>query len=275
MSSEVKLIVQNDVTVNENDGSFNLNFAGGYLEGKKKLFLSKDDDFMINSFKVNVDTNDINHTSYLNEGGIEIDVGQGEIKYVLQNVRSTKKILDEEQKKLTDLETYLDSKDHSEWKEVTPYMITFHVNYKEDVFSLEEFEIATKLNLELVPVDPGKISYKDELEATFSKSKYSYIKHLSEINTLHFYHPKCELKLANNVTSSIRFFQESIHEEKDFASKFCIHVIPESRQHKYYNYFDFSQFFEFYQIHKLTYVLDVGRAFYAYLSKSDTDIHHH
>ena len=46
---------------------------------------------MINSFKVNVDTNDINHTSYLNEGGIEIDVGQGEIKYVLQNVRSTKK----------------------------------------------------------------------------------------------------------------------------------------------------------------------------------------
>ena len=39
MSSEVKLIVQNHVIVNENDGSFNLNFAGGYLEGKKKLCL--------------------------------------------------------------------------------------------------------------------------------------------------------------------------------------------------------------------------------------------
>ena len=49
---------------------------------------------MINSFSVNVDTNDINHTSYLNEAGIEIDVGQGEIKYVLH----TQKILDEEQK---------------------------------------------------------------------------------------------------------------------------------------------------------------------------------
>ena len=90
---------------------------------------------MINSFSVNVDTNDINHTSYLNEGGIEIDVGQGEIKYVLH----TQKILDEEQKKLTDLETYLDSKDHSEWKEVIPYLITFHVNCKVDVLGLEEF----------------------------------------------------------------------------------------------------------------------------------------
>ena len=46
---------------------------------------------MINSFRVNVDTNDTNHTSYLNEGGIEMDVVQGEIKYVLQNFRSTKK----------------------------------------------------------------------------------------------------------------------------------------------------------------------------------------
>ena len=65
--------------------------------------MSKDDYFMIHSFSVNVDTNDINHTSYLNEAGIETDVGQGEIKYVLR----TQKILDEEQKKLTDLETYL------------------------------------------------------------------------------------------------------------------------------------------------------------------------
>ena len=77
MSSEVKLIVQNDVTVNLNDGWFNMNFVGGYQEGKKKLLLSKDDNFMINLFRVNVDTSDINQTSYLNEGGIKKDVGQG------------------------------------------------------------------------------------------------------------------------------------------------------------------------------------------------------
>ena len=72
------------------------------------------------------------------------------------------KKIDEEQKKLTDLETQLDSKDHSEWKVVIPYLITFHVNYKEDVFNVEEFEIATKLNLALVYVDPGKILNKDK-----------------------------------------------------------------------------------------------------------------
>ena len=109
--------MQNNVTVNENGGSFKLNFAGGYLEGRKKLFLSKDDSFMINSFRAHADTSNINHTLYLNEGGVEIDVGKGKIKYVLQNVRGTKKILDKEQRKLTELETYLDFKDHSEWKE--------------------------------------------------------------------------------------------------------------------------------------------------------------
>ena len=178
---------------------------------------------MINSFSVNVSTNNINHTSYLNEGGIEIDLGQGEVKSVLQNFRNTKKILVEEQKILTDLETYLDFKDNSECQKVTPYLITFHVNYKEDIFDLKEFEIATKLDLALVRVVSDKISYKDKKELTFSKSKYSYLKHLSESSTLHFYHHKCELKLVNNVTFSIRFFQENIHKEKDYASRFaCI-----------------------------------------------------
>ena len=132
--------------------------------------------------------------------------------------------------------------------------------------------MATKLNLALFGVDSGNISYKDKIETTFSKSKYSYLKHLFESNTLHFCHHKCEVKLINNVTSSIKFFQESIPEEKDFASKFCIHIIVEPRLHKYYNYFDFFQFFESYQTQKLTNDLDVGRAFYAYLSETDTEI---
>ena len=74
---------------------------------------------MINLFRVNVDTKDINHTLCFNEGGIEIDVSQSEVKYVLQNVRSTKKKNVRGRTKKTDgLETYLDSKDYSEWKEV-------------------------------------------------------------------------------------------------------------------------------------------------------------
>ena len=37
-SIQVKLILQNNVTVNENDGSFNLNYGSGYLEGKISCF---------------------------------------------------------------------------------------------------------------------------------------------------------------------------------------------------------------------------------------------
>ena len=114
--------------------------------------------------------------------------------------------------------------------------------------------------------------YKDKIETTFSKSKCPYLKHLSESNTLDLYHCKCELKCVNNVTSSIRFFQESIHEQKGVASKFCIHIIREPGPYKYYNYFDFLQFFEIYQIPRLTFGLDVGCAFYTYLSKAETEI---
>ena len=40
MSSEVKLIVQSDIDANPQNGTFNLNFAKRYLEGKKELFFS-------------------------------------------------------------------------------------------------------------------------------------------------------------------------------------------------------------------------------------------
>ena len=110
------------------------------------------------------------------------------------------------------------------------------------------------------------------IKTAFSNSKYSYLKHLNKSNTLHFYHHRAEIKLINNVTSIIRFFQESIHKQKDFASKFCIHIILEPRPFKYYTYFDFFGFFEFYQIHKISYSLYVGRVFHTYLSAADTEI---
>ena len=86
MSSEVKLIVQNDVRVEEN-GNFTLIFASDYLEGKRELFLSQNDQFFINSFRVNVDTNDVNHTSYdQTPSENQIDLTTDELKYVNENV---------------------------------------------------------------------------------------------------------------------------------------------------------------------------------------------
>ena len=98
MSSEVKLTVQSDVDVNPQNGTFNLNFANGYLQGKKELFLFKNDEFMINSFRVNIDTDDINHTTYNNPDGLQVDLGEGEIKYVLQNMENSRARLENEEK---------------------------------------------------------------------------------------------------------------------------------------------------------------------------------
>ena len=73
MSKEVKLIFQGDVGVNPQNGTFSSNFANRYLEGKKELFSSKNDQFMIYSFRVNIEIDDINHATYNNADGLQID----------------------------------------------------------------------------------------------------------------------------------------------------------------------------------------------------------
>ena len=211
MSSEVKLIVQNDVRVEEN-GNFTLNFASDYLESKRELFLSQNDEFFINFFRVNIDTNDVNHTSYdETPSENQIDLTTGQLKYVNENVQKSKEILDTQTESVKNAERYLDSINHKEWKEITPYLLNFHMKYKENVFELEEFDISTKYTLELVTRDNSKLSYKDKIQNTFDSSKYSFVKHLNGQSLLHFYHHRSELKLINNVTTSIRFFQAIIH----------------------------------------------------------------
>ena len=167
MSNEIKLSVQSDVDVNLQNGIFNLNFTNGYLEGKKELFLSKNDLFMINSFRVNIDTDDINHTTCNNGDGLQVDLGEGEIKYVLQNVENSRARLENEEKMLNKIEDFLDSKNYPSWKQTTPYLIIVHVNYKEDVSGVDEFEIATKHNLDLVQEDGSRLGYKDKIETQF------------------------------------------------------------------------------------------------------------
>ena len=159
MSSEVKLIVQDDVRVEEN-GNFTLNFASDYLEGKRELFLSQNDECFINFFRVNIDTNDVNHTIYdQTSSENQIDLTTGEPKYVNENVQKSKEILDRQTESVKNAERYLDSINHKEWKEITPYLLNFHMKYKESVFELEEFDISTKYTLELVARDNSKLSH--------------------------------------------------------------------------------------------------------------------
>ena len=113
--------------------------------------------------------------------------------------------------------------------------------------------------------------YKNKTQSKNS-DKYSYLKHFSKSNNLHFYHNHCELKVIHNVTTSTRFFQDNVYERNDFAAKFSIHIFRDPRPFKYYNYFDFFNFFQFYQAKKTDYALDVGRAFHRYLSQTDAEI---
>ena len=127
MSSEVKLIVQNDVRVEEN-GNVTLNFASDYLKSKRELFLSQNHEFFINFFRVNTDTNDVNHTSYdQTPSENQIDLTTGELKYANENVQEAKKILDKQTESVKNAERYLDSINYKEWKEITPYLLNFHI----------------------------------------------------------------------------------------------------------------------------------------------------
>ena len=223
---------------------------------------------MINSFSLNIDTRDVNHTAY--QGISEIDLTQGEIKYVKENFDIGESNLQREEKNLENLASVLHSENHEEWMEKNPDKITLNVNCNQDNFGIETKEIATTYDLNLIKEDYSTPEYKDKLsEGGASKSKYSYLKHLSKSNRLHFSHAKAELKLINNVTTCFRFFQQSIHDQKDFKSKFCIHITEDPRRFKYYSCFDY---FEFYQIHKTNYNLDMGLAFHDYLTKNETEM---
>ena len=140
MPTEVKAIVQSDVVVGKSTGTFNLNFAGEYLDGKRNLFLSKGDEFMINSLCANIDTNDLKWNDYGSDSGSmeQIDLTKSEIKYIHQNLENSKTPLSLKKEKLSAIENYLVAKNYKEWKEDMPYLIPFHVNFKKDVFGLKE-----------------------------------------------------------------------------------------------------------------------------------------
>ena len=126
---------------------------------------------------MNIDTDDISHTKYEQPSSKnQIDLTKEGIKYINANVQRSKEILDREIETLKSVESYLDSFDHKEWKEITPYLLTFHMKFKESVFELEEFDISTNCTLALVTKDNSKLSYKDKIKNTFGSSKYSFVK---------------------------------------------------------------------------------------------------
>ena len=110
MFSEIKLILQNGVKVNTSRSNFKLNLAGNYLEGRRDLFLSENDEFMINFLNVNMDTNNTTnqYENYTNdyENYIEVtpSLPQGKTKYVYKNLKNSDDKLEIEKENLKDIE---------------------------------------------------------------------------------------------------------------------------------------------------------------------------
>ena len=70
--------MQNALEVNVEEECFTLKLSTEHLQGRGHLFFLREDEFMINSFRVNIDTSDVNHTLYNKDS--EVDLNQGEIK---------------------------------------------------------------------------------------------------------------------------------------------------------------------------------------------------
>ena len=147
MSSEVKLMYQSDIEINVNSRNLKLYFGDKNREDKKK-FLLENDEFVINSFKVNTDPQGQSQTIYDKEMQ-ELDLSQGELKFLSKNYEKSNTRLKLETTNLKEKENVLDKITTVAWEEVTPYLITLHVNFKENIFRLEEFDILTKIILPL------------------------------------------------------------------------------------------------------------------------------
>ena len=148
----------------------------------------------MNSFLVNIDTRDKNQTDYIEENN-EIDLTQGEIKFIKKNMDKSKDEYENSLSNLKGVETKLDASSYIQWKEGVPHQLTFHMKFKQNFFGLETFDMSSNYVLNLVRQPNIDLSYKDKIENVFDKSKYSFAKAFNSSGTVHFYHHQCELNI--------------------------------------------------------------------------------
>ena len=64
MSSEVKLMMQNNLKIHKNTSNYKLNLGENLNNGRWEIFLPENDKFLINSLNANIDATDDNQTVY-------------------------------------------------------------------------------------------------------------------------------------------------------------------------------------------------------------------
>ena len=78
MSSEVKLMMENNLKIHKNPDNYKLNLGENLNNGRSEIFLSENGKFLINSLNVNIDTTDDNQTVY-KESYTDLNFSKGEV----------------------------------------------------------------------------------------------------------------------------------------------------------------------------------------------------
>ena len=118
MSGEVKLMHQSGIDIHlRNSVNFKLKFGDKNQEGKRKLFLSENDKFIINSFKVNINPQCQSQTIY-NKKTQELDLSQGELKFLSERYEKFNTRLKLETGNLKEKQNALDKITTVAWEEV-------------------------------------------------------------------------------------------------------------------------------------------------------------
>ena len=132
MSSEVKLTLQTDLELNTDMENFRLNLGDEYNNGKVEIFLSENDEFLINMFRANIDTSSQDVSYLINDVSTAVGLDVSSVisdETRLEDARSEYRQL---KSQIKVPENKLDKTAEEEGGEDTPTTINLHVNFNEN-----------------------------------------------------------------------------------------------------------------------------------------------
>ena len=181
MSSSIYLILQTDVHVDQNTGTFDLNFGEKDNNGKADIFLSKNEEVLISMLDINIDTSSQDASYIINMPGNPLDV-------CLSSFLTAELNYNQQLYKIQALENELDQIAKIIKEDQISHIINLHVNYKENRYGLHAIERTEIYALEQEKIPDSVISYKDVF-----KGKYLFYKHTRQEDTILFKHERAEI----------------------------------------------------------------------------------
>lgn len=143
MSSSIKLILETDLHIDQNTGTFDLNFGEKDNNGKADIFLSKNDDVLINMLRINIDTNS-QDASYRINNSLEnkINLPDNPLDIYSSSFLTAELDYNPLVNKIQALENELDQTTEITKEYQIPHITNLHMNYKQNRYGLYSIERA-------------------------------------------------------------------------------------------------------------------------------------